>query len=222
MTRLKCHAQAAVGTALFAIILAGSARADPAGDFVARYVSAVNAGGEAGIVALYHPADRACMDESNADYFDYLLSNELKRTIPETYRLTVTPVAGDAVLLKEGIIGYPARPSHTLQIDTDDGAYGGTTIIRYAIEDGGTWHTVTGCPTPEAVVMFRDARARALAQEERASELADTTPPALRAEIEALMADGERIAAIKRYREAAGVGLAMARDVVELIVGVGD
>ena len=36
------------------------------------------------------------------------------------------------------------------------------------------------------------------------------------------MTEGKRIAAIKRYAEAAGVGLALARDVVELSAGATD
>ena len=224
MTRLTGSAPAAIGAALFAIaiVVAGSSRADPAGDFVARYVAAVNAGSEDGIVALLHPATRACMDEASGDFFDYILANELKRSIPDTYRLTVTPVADDETLLMAGMLGYPVRPSHTLQIDFDDGPYSGTTIISYAIDDGGLWHTVIGCPTPEAVAMFREARARALEQEERARELAAQVSPGLRAEIETLMAEGQRIVAIKRYAAEADVGLAIARAVVLLIAGAGD
>ena len=204
------------------MVVAGSARADPASDFAARYVAAVNAGSEDGIVALLHPATRACMDEASSDFFDTMLANELKRAIPESYRLTVTPVAAADTLLMAGMLAYPVRPSHTLQIDFEDGAYSGITIIRYAFDDGGAWHTVIGCPTPEAVTMFRDARARAEEQEARARELAAQAPPALRVEIEALMAEGRRVAAIKRYAEAAGVGPAVARAVVELIVDGGD
>ena len=202
--------------------MAGSAHADPAGDFVARYVAAVNAGSEDGIVALLHPATRACMDEANEEFFDYVLANELKRSIPDAYRLTVTPVADDQTLLMAGLLAYPVRPSHTLQIDFEDGAYSGTTIIRYAIDDGGAWHTVIGCPTPEAVAMFREARVRALEQEARARELAAQVSPTLRAEIETLMAEGQRIVAIKRYAAEADVGLAIARAVVLLIAGAGD
>ncbi len=222
MTRLTGSAPAAIGAALFAIIVAGSARADPAGDFVARYVAAINAGGEDGIVALFHPATRACMGEANQDFFDYILANELKRAIPDTYRLTVTPVADDDTLLMEGMLTYAARPSHTIQIDFENGPYSSTTIIGYAIDDGGAWHTVIGCPTPEAVVMFREARARALEQEERARELAAQAPPALRTEIEALMAEGKRFAATKRYAEITGVDLATARAVVVLIAAAED
>ena len=213
-----------IGAALFviAIVVAGSARADPAGDFIARYVAAVNAGAEDDIVALFHPATRACMVEANQDFFDYVLANELKRSIPDDYRLTVTPVADDETLLMAGMLAYPARPSHTLQIDFENGAYSGTTIYSYAIDDGGAWHTVIGCPTPEAVAMFREARVRALEQEEHARELAAQAPADLRAEIEALMTEGKRIAAIKRYAEAASVDLALARDVVELIAGATD
>ena len=202
--------------------MAGSARADPASDFAARYVAAVNAGSEDGIVALLHPATRACMVKANEEFFDYVLANELKRSIPDAYRLTVTPVADDQTLLMAGMLGYPVRPSHTLQIDFDDGPYSGTTIISYAIDDGGAWHTVIGCPTPEALAMFREARVRAEQQEARARELAAQAPADLRAEIEALMTEGKRIAAIKRYAEAAGVGLALARDVVKLIAGATD
>ncbi len=70
--------------------------------------------------------------------------------------------------------------------------------------------------------MFREARARALEQEERARELAAQVSPTLRAEIETLMAEGQRIVAIKRYAAEAGVGLAIARAVVLLIAGAGD
>ncbi len=202
--------------------MAGGARAGPGSAVAARDVAGGHAGSEDGIVALLHPATRACMDEASGDFFDTMLANELKRPIPDAYRLTVTPVADDQTLLMAGLLAYPVRPSHTLQIDFEDGAYSGTTIIRYAIDDGGAWHTVIGCPTPEAVAMFRDARAQAEEQEARARELAAQAPPALRMEIEALMTEGRRVAAIKRYAEAAGVGLALARTVVELIVGGGD
>ncbi len=54
------------------------------------------------------------MVEANQDFFDYVLANELRRSIPDDYRLTVTPVADDQTLLMAGMLGYPVRPSHTL------------------------------------------------------------------------------------------------------------
>ena len=81
---------------------------------------------------------------------------------------------------------------------------------------------IIGCPTAESVAIFYEARARARKQEAQARDLAAQAPPALRVEIEALMAQGKRVAAIKRYAEAVDVGLATARAVVELIVGGAD
>lgn len=43
----------------------------------------------------------------------------------------------------------------------------------------------------------------------------DALSPASRAEIAALIADGQKISAIKRYREETGVGLKQAKDAVE-------
>lgn len=47
------------------------------------------------------------------------------------------------------------------------------------------------------------------------SPTVDPLTPAIRAEITALIADGQKIRAIKRYREATGVGLKQAKDAVE-------
>ena len=83
--------------------------------------------------------------------------------------------------------------------------------------DGGHWFYIVPCPTPEATEMFRLAGLEREKEAVRVEALAAGMDEALRAELNALLAAGDRIAAMRRYAEASGEDLATARAIIGVL-----
>jgi len=122
--------------------VAGSDIVNLAGDqafesFMASYIRAINNRDPSALERLVHP-DCLAVRNVNNPAFNFWLKNELKRTVPGTYRTNVTRLPTD---FPTG--NCPVQPTHQLQWDfvmeqprTD------WTIMRRLIKDGGRWYLV--------------------------------------------------------------------------------
>ena len=81
----------------------------------------------------------------------------------------------------------------------------------------GAWREVWPCISDEKVPAMRAANEARRQQRLRAQSLAANVPPALRTEVQDLLAKGRKIDAIKRYQEVTKEDLSTSRAVVELI-----
>ncbi len=73
--------------------------------------------------------------------------------------------------------------------------------------------------TEETLARMQDASADGERLERRASTLARNIGQPLLGELQALLRDGRKITAIKRYREVSGEGLRVAKSVIDLLTG---
>ena len=88
--------------------------------FVKAFVSAINAKDASKLKALMHSKCRAAITDANREFFDEMLKGDLGLEIPADYSLTVTPIAPDDPLPFARMVTYPARPTHTVQIDYEE------------------------------------------------------------------------------------------------------
>lgn len=189
--------------------------------FVKAFVSAINAKDASQLEALIHPKCRAAVTDSSRAFFDEMSKRDLARKIPADYGLTVTPIAADDPLPFAAMVTYPARPTHTVQIDYEESENRGVTLVRWVVVEEGKWWLCQPIPTAEAIAKRREMKNEAERRRTRAAELKAELKDPLLAELEDFLEQGQEIQAMKHYRDASGEGLAMAKAVVELIQAEG-
>lgn len=186
--------------------------------FAKEFVDAVNSKNTERRLALLHPKSRACINAQTQAYYDWMFSRQSKHVIPAAYKITTNPVPSDTPLMSDGRSDYPLRPTQQLQIDFETGPYRSTSIVLLIARDGASWREVLPCPRPDAIAGIRAVEAERAQQERRIQSLIAKLADPLRSEIIALARKGQRIDAIKKYRDATGEDLSTAKSVVDLLV----
>ncbi len=185
--------------------------------FVKAFVSAISAKDASKLKTLIHPKPRAAITDANREFFDEMVDGDLGLKIPVDYRLTVTPIAPDGPLPFAPWVTYPARPTHTVQIDYEESDIRGVTLVRWVVVEESKWWLCLPIPTAEAMAKRQDMKNEAQRRQARAAQLQTELKDPLLAELKDFLKQGQKIQAIKHYRAASGEGLALAKDVVELI-----
>ena len=200
------------------LVSCGDSRPVTETEFLKTLVAASRSGKPDAVKALVHPATFQRIDEHNRDFFLEYLSREAERAIPETYRVTTAAIAPDAQLPFEGPFVYPVRPTLSLEIDFEVPPRGSVTMIRSVlVDDDGVWWLVFALPTEATVARMQRSKADVDQIEQIASGLARRIDAPLRGELKALLRDGRKISAIKRYREVSREGLRVAKAVIDVL-----
>ena len=185
------------------------------------FVEAINGKNQERRLALLHPRSKACIDGRSQPCYDWIFSRQAKHVIPAAkYKLLVEPLVGAQMLAADGKSDYPVRPTHQLQIDFDTGPNSSTSIVLLIVRDGTSWYEVLPCPRPETIASVRTAEASRAEQEQRVKSLISKLADPLRGEIIALARQGQRIDAIRKYRDASGEDLSTAKSVVDTLVPI--
>jgi hypothetical protein len=148
--------------ALAVVAGVASVSAQPAGDpaqqtFVREYMAALASKDVAALERQIHPASRACMNEANRDFFDFVFARALDSRPAASYQLTdVSPApAGGPPFWPAGFARYPVRPTHQVQIDFETAPGRHIALVRVIARSGGAWFEVMPCPTAEGLQAFR-------------------------------------------------------------------
>ncbi len=167
---------------------------------------------------LVHPASLACRNKDNEDVFAEQFARRLGLVPARTPQVTVQELPPQMALFEYmAKNGFPApvRPTHAIHVDLGQIGTKDRSLVAFVAPERGSWYEVHPCPTADGVAQFRARKARDTDEKAKANELATSLRDPLRAEIVALLRSGQKVGAIKRYQEATGVGLAMAKRVVE-------
>lgn len=191
--------------------------------FIDRYVSAIKLRDEVALKRLYHPAVLACVTLQNRDFFDFIFAQEFAAgpRLAGGYKVTrVDAVASDRPPTMPDMFAYPVPPTHEFQIDTSpDKTNRSLSLLRAIAPLQGAWYVVQPCPNAKGIAFFRERRSGGDKQETHAHELADALQDPLLSDLKELLAEGQRIEAIKRYKAAADVDLTTAKLVIDVLDG---
>ncbi len=190
--------------------------------FVERYAAMLVAQDREGLKTLFHPASLACIDAENRDYYDFVFAKELSYgpRLRGGYTLTrFAPLGADAAVDPTGgMFPNPVQPTHEFQLDTPfDSRNRSLAVLRTIVARDGAWFIVLGCPTAQAVALFRERRLEGERQQAQAGRLADALRDPALSEIRDLLAHNRRIDAIKRYRVATDADLTTAMQVIDVL-----
>lgn len=198
-----------------ATVAAGD-RADQPLDFAPHLVAAIDGKKLEARKALLHPKTLACITPVSKPLIDESLSDQFRYNIPKDYQARAEASPADRPLaLGDGVV-LPVRPTHQVYLEWQAGPTHVTFGAQIAYADG-AWREVWPCISDGKVPAMRAANEARRQQRLRAQTLAANVAPALRTELLALLAKGQKIDAIKRYQEATKEDLSTSRAVVELI-----
>ncbi len=187
-------------------------------EFLKALAAASRSGKPEAVKALVHPATVQRIDGHNKDFFREYLFRGATRAIPETHRVITTAIARDAPLPFEGPFVYPVRPTLSLQIDFEEPRGRSVSMMRSVlVDDDGVWWLVVALPTSETLARMKRSKAAADEIEKLAPDLARKIEAPLLGELRALLREGRKISAIKRYREVSREGLRVAKSVIEML-----
>jgi hypothetical protein len=186
--------------------------------FAKSFVDAINSKSTERRLELLHPKSKACINAETRPYFDWILVRQSRHVISAAYQVAIQPLSSQRKVSPDGRSAYPVRPTHQLQIDFDTGPNKNTSLVLFTVREGQRWYEVLPCPSSEAVTSARAAEASRAIQERRVRSLVEKLGEPLRSEIMLLAEKGQRIDAIKKYRDATGEDLTTAKDVVDLLV----
>jgi len=209
---------AALGSALVALALPASAdNPDRPLDFAPRLVAAINGKNLERRIALLHPKALACLTPQTRPFIEESLVRQFRHSIPANHRSRTEAIAAGRALSVADGVEFPLRPTHQVHIDWDTGPHKGVTIVAFVAYTEGGWREVWPCIKPEKVPQMQAVKEARRKQDERVKSLAANMPPALRANVSRLVAEGRKIDAIKEYQRASGEDLSTAKSVVELV-----
>jgi hypothetical protein len=183
--------------------------------FVKPWVEALRSKDKARIERFHHPTVRACFNPGTREYFDYILDQEAHSDTRGTDHITkLAPVKSvPAGLFPEDGFSIPVQPTYEIQVDFDQGQL----MVEYLAQSNGSWFEVLLCPNEKGMAYFRKQLADGANQRKKVAELlADVRDP-LRSELQDLLRRGQKIDAIKKYQQAAGVDLTTAVAVINAL-----
>jgi hypothetical protein len=184
--------------------------------FVKPWIEAARAGDKARIEPFLHPLVRACMNASSKEYFDFALDNETRAVAAGPYLVTkLAPLKGPPpAFLPEDGFPYPVQPTYEVQIEFEKSSL---LSVHFLAPVNGTWFEVFPCPNEKGMAFMREQLIKGDEQKKRAAQLLTDLKDPLRSELTDLLRRGQKIDAIKKYQQAAGVDLTTAVGVINAL-----
>lgn len=190
--------------------------------YVQRYIAAVNSSDLIALKAIKHKTYLGCINDVNADYYQHIFNQSLKRTIPNNYEvsfeaLTAEEVSQELKGAEKRGFPYPLAPTHQMQIDYSKSEYSSVAIVRKLLLDNGQYFEVSGCPDSDLLKRFRALELKKKADQHKARELFEKIDPTLLSELTVLLRKGQKIQAWKRYSQVSRQSIGMAKAVLSNI-----
>lgn len=187
--------------------------------FAESYLAAVTGSDIEAYKRLLHPATRACMNKSNAHYFQTMFDRRVGKVASKPV-LSVEKLP-DKFEMFDAMNArgwkYEVRPTHAFHIDLVSTGSKQSAIAAFSALDAGVWYEVLPCPNGKALLDMRQAKLRDDAEWMRARQLASSLRGPLRAEVVAFLQQDRPISAAKRYSEAKHVSLTLASRVIDVL-----
>lgn len=185
--------------------------------FVQKIVAAINSEDKEARKKMMHPNVLDCSQPST-DSMDADVYTPKQVKIPSNYSWEISPMpAGGTGWFPDKFV-YPVPPTHQLSIDFEITPTQSKGILLQLVRYQNKWYEVTGCPKPETVSEAKHAATTREKQEIRIRELVANISPQLKAELERELAEGRKVDAILRYRNANNEDLAIAKGVIEQLI----
>lgn len=191
--------------------------------FTRGYVAALQSNDPGAVLKFMHPSVRACMNDKNRAFFDFVVAQQLKGFPHGNYsHLTITPVKPKSEpmlwsFVPEKEFPYPVKPTHQIQIDYTSDPNGLFTDIIEVAPSGESWYFVTACPNADGMALIRKMQAQGAAQKAKAKKLAAQLHGPLLEKIKSLLAKHDRFGAIEAYKKSTGTDETTAVTVIDAL-----
>ena len=126
-------------------------------EFITNYVKVKRNKDDVLLKELIHPASRACENDENLDYFDYLREFYLTEELPDIFAMSLMPIDPKKRWPLKQRLGFPVEPTHVLFIEYGDKEIEG--LQRYLREEtypDKRMYEVVKCPDMQTLKEFRE------------------------------------------------------------------
>ena len=186
-------------------------------NFAQEWIKSNNSHDVESFKKLIHPECFKRITPQNQDYYDDWISRTLKYQIPENYTVSISAIPTEEQGVgMEGLLNYPLKPTHKIQIDFDRKKYSSVTMVREVVQEGDRWFFVIAEPTDQALVKFREKKEIEQKETLEAKQIAKDLDPKLLKELEDLIIQkGDKIHASKKLSEAKNISLSLAMKILQ-------
>ena len=191
--------------------------------FARSFVAAVQSKNRAAVLGLLHPALRACMAGADRSFFDTIVTQQMDGFPTTGYtNLTMTPVAPTKppslwAFVPEKSFPYPIKPTYQIQIDFSADPNGLFGDVLEVAPSGQSWYWITACPNADGMRLMRKMQDEAAQQKAKGKKVASELRDPLLSKIKSLLANHDRVGAIKAYIKATGADASTAASVIDAI-----
>ncbi len=130
-------------------------------EFVENYVKVKRFQDDVLLKDLIHPASRACENDENLDYFDYIRHFYLTEELPEEFRLQIMAIDKKKQWPLKQRLSFPVSPTHVMFIEYGEGQ-NIEGLQRYLREESSPkkqMFEVVKCPDATTLKEFREGNA---------------------------------------------------------------
>jgi hypothetical protein len=126
-------------------------------DFITNYVKVKRHKDDVLLKELIHPASRACENEENLDYFDYLREFYLTEELPDIFAMSLMPIDEKKRWPLKQRLGFPVEPTHVLFIEYGEKEIEGLQrYLRKETYPKKRMYEVVKCPDRQTLKEFRE------------------------------------------------------------------
>lgn len=187
-------------------------------DLIYAYSEAVNGGDRDAYINTLHPLVLKVLQQEYGWLLDQIIQRDFKQPVPEggTVEISVLDPGPDEIF--ESMMYYVVRPTHAVHIENTgrEGAEGKTEL--QAVRENGSWYRVLPLPAGKRIDRMKAAAEATMRVAVEAEALFSTLEEDSCDRILKQVRKGEKNQAIRDFRARNGVGLAVARAVVERVM----
>lgn len=184
--------------------------------FVKPWVQALQSKDKAALKRLFHPAVRACINQSTQEFFDIGIERLMDPAPNGPYRVTkLAPMSGPfPAFLPEDGFRVPVQPTYDLNLQFDQ-----TDVVMaiFLAPSNGGWYEVFPCPNEKGMAYFRQTLIDYAEAQKQAAQLAASLKDPLRNELKELLRQDKHMQVIQKIRDATGADTGMAMRVMNLL-----
>jgi hypothetical protein len=184
--------------------------------FVKPWVEALRSKNKARLEQLFHPAVRACINQSTREFFDIGIQRLMDPVRNGPYRITkLAPMTGPfPAFLPEDGFPVPVQPTYDLNLQFDQSD---EVMAIFLAPSNGGWYEVFPCPNEKGMAYFRQTLVDYAEAQKKAAQLAASLKDPLRSELKELLRQQQSMAVIQKIRDATGADTGMAMRVMNLL-----
>jgi len=122
-----------------------------------QFIAVVNAKDQGKQKALIHPSCFQGLSAVQRQFLNEVLARDFRETIPQTRTAKVTKL-DEGELPFSGMVVWPTKPTHQLEIEFSTGEHSSTSIIRFIAKEKDQWFIIVPMANDENLKKYEEKK----------------------------------------------------------------